>query len=141
MVTPYLIVHGAAKALDFYRDAFGAVVVFRLVDPSGVVGHAELTINGDKIMLADEVPSMGIVGPATLGGSGVSIHLEVPDVDRFVAKAAAAGAKIERQPKDEFYGERAAKLTDRFGHVWQIVTRIEEIDPAEMQLRYAALFA
>jgi uncharacterized glyoxalase superfamily protein PhnB len=139
--TPALVVKGAAAALDFYRLAFGAVELYRLIDPHrGIVGHAEFTVGGARIMLADEFPEYGAIAPDRPGASGVTIQLDTPDVDGFVARAAAAGATVLRAPTDEFYGERAARLADPFGHVWQIATTIERISPEEMQRRYNAFY-
>lgn len=138
--TPYLVVKGAARALEFYTAAFGAVEKYRLVDPRGIVGHAEFTIGDALVMIADEYPEYDVHAPARPGASGAGIQLNVPDVDGFVARAAAAGATVVRPPADEFYGDRAARLTDPFGHVWQVCTTIEVVSPAEMQRRFDALY-
>jgi len=113
---PYLIVRNAAAAIEFYKNAFEADEIMRLEEPDGRIGHAEIRIGDAAIMLADEYPEYGIVGPQTIGGSGVSIHLAVDDADAFAERAAAAGAKILRPVKDEFYGERSGKIQDPFGH-------------------------
>jgi len=140
-IIPYLHVKGAARAIEFYQQAFGATEVLRLSEPDGRIGHAEILIDSARIMLADEYPECGILGPQSLGGTSVSLHLTVPDVDAFAQQAVAAGAKLAKPIKDEFYGERGGKLEDPFGHVWQVMTRIEEVSPEEMQRRYDALLA
>ena len=139
-VTPYLIVKGAAEAIAFYTKAFGAKELFRLSEPSGKVGHAELEIRGSTIMLADEYPDFGALAPTTIGGSPVSLHLYVDDVDRVVANATAAGATVLREIKDEFYGDRTGMIADPFGHKWHVSTRKEEVAPAEMQRRWNEMF-
>ena len=140
-IIPYLHVKGAARAIEFYQQAFGATEVLRLSEPDGRIGHAEILIDSARIMLADEYPECGILGPQSLGGTSVSLHLTVPDVDAFAQQAVAAGAKLAKPIKDEFYGERGGKLEDPFGHVWQVMTPIEEVSPEEMQRRYDALLA
>jgi PhnB protein len=140
-MSPYIIVRGAPAAIEFYRKAFGAKEVFRLSEPSGKVGHAELEIGGARFMLADEYPDFGALSPVTVGGTPVSIHLYVDDVDRVVATAADAGATVLRALRDEFFGDRTATLTDPFGHRWQLATRIEDVSPEEMQRRMNAAFA
>jgi len=138
--TPYLCVKGAAKAIDFYKQAFGATEVMRLEDPKdGRMGHAEIRIGGAMLMLADEYPEMNVLSPETLGGSPVTIHLYVDDVDALFSRAAAAGAKVIRPPADQFYGDRAGRLQDPFGHVWVFATHKEDVSPEEMQKRYAAV--
>jgi PhnB protein len=136
---PYLCVQDAAGALEFYAKAFGATEAMRLSEPGGKVGHAEILIDGARIMLSDEYPDHGVLSPKTLGGAGVSIHLNVNDVDAFVARAVAAGATLKRPVEDQFYGERTAKLEDPFGHSWHVTTTIEEVSTEEMQRRYDAL--
>jgi uncharacterized glyoxalase superfamily protein PhnB len=136
---PYLCVQDAAGALDFYVRAFGATEAMRLSEPGGKVGHAEIQIDGARIMLSDEYPDYGVLSPKTLGGAGMSIHLNVDDVDAFVARAVAAGATLKKPAEDQFYGERTAKLEDPFGHSWQVTTTIEEVSVEEMQRRYDTL--
>lgn len=139
-ITPHLIVRDAARALEFYARAFGARTELRLDEPgSDRVGHAEISIDGARIMLADEFPEYDTAGPATRGGTTVTLHLEVDDVDAITARARAAGATILREPTDEFYGARSARVQDPFGHVWQISTMIEEMSEEEMQRRYDEL--
>jgi PhnB protein len=135
-VTPYLTVRDATRALEFYRNAFGAEELFRLAEPSGRIGHAELRIGSSTIMLSDEYPDFGALSPASLGGSPVRLHLRVKDVDAFVRQAIAAGATQLRPVKDEFHGERTGMLADPFGHQWFVATHIEDVSPAEMQRRF-----
>ena len=141
LIVPYLHVKGAARAIEFYIQAFGATEVVRLSEPGGRIGHAEIQIGGARIMLADEFPEHGILGPRSLGGTTVALHLTVPDVDAFAEQAVAAGAKLTRPIQDQFYGERTCKLEDPFGHVWHVVTHIEDVSAEEMQRRYEALMA
>lgn len=136
--TPYLIVRDAARAIEFYKKAFGATELMRMADPSGKVMHAEIRIGNSPIMLADEVPEMGARGPESLGGSPVSILLYVEDVDALFSQAVAAGAKVQRPVKDQFYGDRSGGVTDPFGHVWYIATHKEDVSPEEMRKRAAA---
>jgi PhnB protein len=138
--TPYLTVKGAAAAIEFYRRALGAEEVLRIEAPAGLIGHAELRIGKAIVMLSEEYPDMGIVGPLALGGSPVGIHLYVEDVDAAVGRAVAAGATLLRPVADQFYGDRTAKLADPFGHIWHLATRQENVPPAEMQRRASELF-
>jgi PhnB protein len=140
-VTPYLIVKGGARALDFYTRAFGAQELYRLAEPSGRIGHSELRIGNSTLMLADEYPDFGALAPPSIGGSPVNLHLQVDNVDEFMRRAVAAGATQLRAPKDEFYGERAGMLTDPFGYRWQVTTHIEDVSTEEMQRRFAKLMA
>ncbi len=136
--TPYLIVRDAARAIEFYKKAFGAKELMRMADPSGKIGHAEIKIGDSPIMLADEVPGMGYRSPESLGGSPVSILLYVEDVDAVFNQAVAAGAKVQRPVADQFYGDRTGGVTDPFGHVWYVATHIEDVSPEEMRKRTAA---
>jgi PhnB protein len=139
-VTPYLAIKNAAKALEFYKKAFGASEHYKLMMPDGRLGHAELRLGDSLIMLSDEFPEYGGKAPDTLGGSPVSIHLYVDDVDAFFQAALGAGAK-ERQPvMDQFYGDRAGQLEDPFGHLWWVATHKEDVPPDEMQKRVQAMF-
>lgn len=138
---PHLIVKHAERAIDFYVRAFGARELFRLTEPGGKVGHAELAFGTARIGIADEYPDFGALSPASIGGTPVSIHLYVADVDAVVARAVAQGATLLRPIRDEFYGDRVGMLADPFGHKWQLASRREEVAPAEMQRRFAALFA
>ncbi|MGH9401439.1 MAG: VOC family protein [Terriglobia bacterium] len=139
--TPYLIVSGGANAIEFYKKAFGAKELLRMAQPDGRIGHAEIKIGDSVIMLADEHPEIGARSPQTLGGSPVSIHLYVEDVDAVFNQAIAAGAKVQRRLQDEFYGDRTGGVLDPFGHVWYIATHIEDIAPEELQKRAAAAAA
>jgi len=134
-VTPYLIIKGAAKAIDYYKSVFGATVIVRMDGPDGRVGHAELQIGDSRIMLADENPQMGAVSATTIGNSPVSLYVYLPDVDRVVQKAQAEGAKIVKPVQDQFYGDRSGFLQDPFGHFWGIATHVEEVSPQEMKER------
>lgn len=135
-VTPAITVTDAARAIEFYKAAFDAVELYRLVDPeSGRVGHAEFTIGGQLIMIADEYPAFN-KSPATLGGSATKFVLMVTDTDAAFAKAIAAGATEVRPPKDQFYGWRAGSLRDPFGHEWMLQHEIEKVSPEEMQQRW-----
>jgi PhnB protein len=139
-LTPHLCCADAARAIAFYVAAFGAHEDYRLAAPDGKIGHAELRIGDALISLADEYPEYGVRSPRAYGGSPVSLKLQVPDVDAFVARAVAAGAAVVRPPADQFYGERSARIEDPFGHTWQVSTTIEQISLADMQSRFAALF-
>ena len=136
--TPYLIVRDAARAIEFYKKAFGAKELMRMADPSGKIGHAEIKIGDSPIMLADEAPGMGHRSPESLGGSPVSILLYVEDVDAVFNQAVAAGAKVQRPVADQFYGDRTGGVTDPFGHVWYVATHMEDVSPEEMRKRAAA---
>jgi PhnB protein len=138
--TPYLIVKGAAAAIDFYKRAFGATEVFRMDSPGGGVAHAEIKIGNSMIMLGDEQPEMGHRGPRSLGGSAVGIMLYVPDVDDVFERAVKAGAKAQRPIENQFYGDRSGTLEDPFGHVWTISTHVEDVPPEEMKKRAEAAF-
>jgi PhnB protein len=136
--TPYLIIKNAGAALDFYRRAFGAVELMRLVAPTGEVGHAEIRIGNSVIMLADEMPQLGFRSPLALGGSPVSILLYLENVDERFKQAVDAGAKVVRPLQDQFYGDRSATLEDPFGHVWTVATHIEDVSPEEINRRAEA---
>jgi PhnB protein len=138
-VTPYLIVDGAARALDWYKEAFGATELMRLPGPNGRIGHAEIQIGDSHVMLADEHPEIGAKAPAAFGGSPVSLHLYLPDVDAVIKKAATAGATIKSPPEDKFYGDRLGSLIDPFGHIWHVSTHIEDVTPQEIERRLAAM--
>ena len=138
-VFPYLIVRDAPAAIRFYQRAFGATEKFRLTEPSGRVGHAELDFGGTVLMFADEFPEYGIVGPATLGGTTFAIHLHVDDADEALRVAVEAGAVLVRPAKDEFYGERSGRVRDPYGHEWLLGHNLEDVSPEEMQRRYTAL--
>ena len=134
-VTPYLIIKGAAQAIDYYKKVFGATVTVRMDRPDGQVAHAELKIGDSIIMLADENPEMGAIGATTIGNSPVSLYVYLPDVDRVVEKAKAEGATILKPVQDQFYGDRSGFLQDPFGHRWGIATHVEEVSPQELKER------
>jgi PhnB protein len=138
-VTPYLIIKNAAGAIDFYKKAFGATELFRYPGPNGAVMHAEIKIGDSIIMMADEFPDMGFVGPETRGGATSSIVLYVEDVDTFAKRVEAAGAKVLRPLQDQFYGDRSATYADPFGHVWTVATHKEDLTPEEMEKRKSAM--
>jgi PhnB protein len=140
-LTPYLIVDGAVRALDWYGRAFGAREIMRLAAPGGRVGHAEIGIGDSRVMLADEAPEHNAKAPGAFGGSPVSLHLYVPDVDATIAKAIAAGATIKSQSEDKFYGDRLGTLLDPFGHTWHISTHIEDVTEDEIMRRMTAISA
>ncbi|MGH6976598.1 MAG: VOC family protein [Stellaceae bacterium] len=137
-VTPYLIVGDGAGAVAFYRKAFEATERMRLTRPDGKIGHAELVVGDSVIMLADEYAAHGARAPGAFGGSPVTLHLYVEDVDAVVAKATAAGATLTRPVQDQFYGDRLGTVTDPFGHVWHVATHIEDVPPDEIDRRAAA---
>ncbi|HVE05720.1 MAG TPA: VOC family protein [Paraburkholderia sp.] len=139
-VYPYLSVRSTAEAIDFYTHAFGAVELFRLTEPSGRIGHAEIRIGPATIMLADEFPEYGLPAPAASGAVGFRLHLHVADVDQTFARAVDAGATVIRPLQDQFYGERTASVRDPFGHMWLLGGHLETLTPEEMQRRYTALF-
>lgn len=138
-ITPYLIVRGAAKAIEFYQRAFGATERLRLNRGEGKIAHAEMSIGDSVFMLADEVPESGIVGPETLGGVASSLLLYVQNVDAQFARALAAGAKVKRPVVDQFYGDRSGTLIDPFGHVWTLATHTQDVSPEEMDRRFAEM--
>jgi PhnB protein len=137
--TPYLSIKGAADAIEFYKKAFGAIETMRLPGPGGRIGHAEIKIGKANIMLADEHPEIGFLSPRTLGGSPVTIHLYVEDIDALARQAEAAGAKVLRPVADQFYGDRGGKFKDPFGHVWFLATHMRDVSPEEMKQEAAAL--
>ncbi len=134
-VMPYLHVDGAADAIRFYEEVFGATERMRMPDPGGKIGHAELQLGDSVIMLADEYPEMGIRGPSAFGGSPVTISVYVEDVDEAFAKALELGAKPVRDVENQFYGDRSGQFEDPFGHRWSVATHVEDVSPEEMQRR------
>lgn len=134
-VTPYLIIQGAAKAIEFYKRAFGAIELFQMPMPDGKVAHAELKIGNSPIMLADGCPEMGFRDPLAIGGTPVSLLIYCEDVDSTFAQAIAAGGTVMRPVQDQFYGDRSGTLTDPFGHVWTVATHKEDLSPAELARR------
>ena len=136
-ITPYLVIKGAAAAIDFYKQAFGAIEIMRMPQPDGRVGHAELKFGDSHMMLADEFTELDVIGPITLGNSPVGLLLYVDDVDKTVERAVALGAKITKPVQDQFYGDRNGTLVDPFGHKWTIAVHLEDVSPEEMQRRMA----
>lgn len=134
-IVPYLMVDGAAAAIDFYTAAFGAEERFRLPMPDGGIGHAEIVVNGATVYLADAPDEMpgSAANPGKLGGSSVLLHQYVADCDASVARAVTAGATVVRAPEDQFYGDRAALVADPFGHLWSFHTHVRDVSPEEMQ--------
>jgi PhnB protein len=136
-VTPYLVVQGAAKAIDFYKRALGATELFRMEDGNRV-GHAELQVGDSRVMLADEYPERGIYAPQGNGKAGVSLMLYVENVDDVVNRAVSAGATLERKVENQFYGDRSGSVIDPFGHRWYVATHVEDVSPEEMDRRMKA---
>ena len=134
-VTPYLVIKGAAKAIDYYKNIFGATVLVRMDSPDGKVGHAELQIGDSRIMLADENLGMGNRSAESIGSSPVSLYVYLPDCDKVVEKAVAEGAKILKPVQDQFYGDRSGFIQDPFGHLWGIATHVEDVSETEMKER------
>jgi PhnB protein len=134
-VTPYLACGDAAGAIEFYKNAFAAREIIRIPGPNGKIGHAEVRIGDSPVMLTDEYAEMNFLSPRSRGGTTVHIHLYVKDVDAMVEHAVAAGAKLLRAVKDQFYGDRSGSLEDPFGHVWHIATHKEDLSMAEMRER------
>jgi PhnB protein len=137
-VTSYLSIRGASRAIDFYKDVFGAREKLRMEAPGGKIGHAEIRIGDSIVMLADEWPDMGFLGPQSRGGTTVNMHLYVRDCDAVVQRAVGAGAKLLRPIKDQFYGDRSGSIEDPFGHVWHVATHKEELSQAQLRKRAAA---
>jgi PhnB protein len=135
----YLCVRNAAEAIDFYTKAFGAREKFRLTEPSGRIGHAELDFGAATLMLADEFPEYGIRAPEPGAGTPVTIHLHVDNADEVIARTLEAGATLEVRPTDHFFGERSGCIRDPFGHRWNIGHHIEDVPTGEMQRRYTEM--
>ena len=140
-LTIYLQVRDAAAAIDFYVKVFGAKEVMRLLDPKGKIGHAELRIGDEVLMLADEYPDYGCFSPQSHGGTGTTIHMAVSDVDELTRTAKDAGATVLMEPADQFYGERSAKIRDPFGHEWLLGKHLEDVSPEELQRRMSDIMA
>jgi PhnB protein len=140
-LTPYLIIEGAAAAIDFYKKAFGATELFHFSAPDGKIGHAEIKIGDSPIMLADAYPDIGYKGPKSLGGSPVSLMIYVEDVDTVFNRAVDAGATVKDAVSDKFYGDRVGTVIDPFGHVWHVATHQEDVSLAEMEKRAQAASA
>jgi|ERR1700735_4010101 PhnB protein len=138
-VTPYLIIDGAARAIEFYKTAFGATEKFRFPTPDGKIGHAELQIGDCVIMLADESPARGALCPGRVGGTPVALMLYTEGVDKVVDRAVTQGATLQRPVADQFYGDRTGTILDPFGHQWHVATHIEDVTPEEMQRRLKAM--
>jgi PhnB protein len=139
-VTPILVVKGGAKAIEFYQRVFGATEVIRIDDPNGKVGYADLKIGKAHIMLSDESPELDSLAPGAFGGSPVAIHVYVEDVDDVTARAVKAGARLVKPVEDQFYGDRAGRIIDPFGHLWWISSRKENLSPDEMKRRAAEMY-
>jgi PhnB protein len=137
---PYLLVHNTAEAIAFYTAAFDAEELFRLTEPSGRIGHAEIKLGPATLMLADEYPEQGIRGPRSLGGTSFVMHLHVTDVNSAFERALRAGATVVKPLQDQFYGERSGTVRDPFGHEWLLGGHLEDVSTEEMQRRYTALF-
>lgn len=136
-ITPHLVIDGASKAIEFYKEAFGAEELFRMPGPGGKVMHAEIKIGDCHVMLADEFPEMGVRGPERGKSSPVVLHVYSNDVDAAMEKARKAGATITMPAADQFWGDRYGKLTDPFGHCWSIATHKEDLSPEEIAERAA----
>jgi PhnB protein len=136
---PYLIVDGAAEAIEFYGSVLGASERMRMPGPDGKLGHAELQIGDSVVMLADENPGMNIRGPRTIGGTPVTLHVYVEDADTAFERAVQAGAKPLRPVEDQFYGDRSGQFEDPYGHRWNVATHVEDVPAEEMQRRAAEL--
>ena len=133
---PYLRVQGAGKAIEFYKQAFGATEKFRLTEPSGRIGHVELRFGAATVMVSEEYPEYGIFAPRPGAEPANAIHLHVDDCDAMIRRAVKLGARMTREPKDQFYGERSGAIRDPFGHEWLIGHHLVEMSPEEMQRRY-----
>ena len=137
-VTPYLIIRGAGDAIEYYKQAFGAVELMRMPAPGGKIGHAEIKIGDSPIMLADEYPEMGYKGPQSIGGSPVSLMIYVEDVDTVFNRAVEGGGTVKEAVQDKFYGDRTGTVVDPFGHVWHLATHKEDLSMEEMERRAKA---
>jgi PhnB protein len=140
-VTPYMVVDGAAAAIDFYKKAFGAAETMRMPGPGGKIGHAEIRIGDSAIMLADEYPDMGFRGPKAYGGSPMSLMIYTDDCDAMFDRAVAGGAKTIKPLADQFYGDRSGTIEDPFGHMWTIATHKEDLTPEQIKQRMDAMAA
>lgn len=137
-VTPYLVVQGAADAIAFYKETFGATELFRMPDASGRIMHSEIRIGDSVVMLADTQPGATCSSPRSLGGSSVGLMIYLENVDTVFARAIKAGSKSLRPVVDQFYGDRSGTLEDPFGHVWTIATHVEDVAPEELERRAQA---
>ncbi|MCI0446559.1 VOC family protein [bacterium] len=136
-VTPYLALHDAKGALEFYKKAFKAEERMRF-EHEGKIGHAELQIGDSVVMLSDEYPEMGVKSPKTFGGSPITLYLYVQDVDSFVDHAVKNGARVQRPIENQFYGDRTGTIEDPYGHIWHVSTKVEDLSPEEIQKRAAS---
>lgn len=134
-VTPYLACGDAARAIEFYRKAFGARELIRVPGPNGKIGHAEIRVGDSRVMLTDEYREMDFLSPLTRGGTTVHLHIYTSGVDKAVERALAAGAKLLHPVQDKFYGDRMGTVQDPFGHVWHIATHVEDLSVAELKKR------
>ena len=139
-VTPYLIINGAAQAIEFYKQAFGAEETMRMPGPGGAIMHAEIKIGDSFVMLSDEFPDYGALSPQGLNGSPVTLSLYVEDADATFERAVAAGATVRMPLGDQFWGDRYGQVVDPFGHIWAVATHKEDVTPEEMATRAAAAF-
>ena len=137
-VTPWVLVNGAVEAIEFYKKAFGATELSRMATPDGKIGHAEVQIGDSRVKISDEYPEMDFVGPQTIGGTSVTLHLYVEDVDEVAKNALAAGAKEIRPVRDEWYGDRSGMFLDPFEHRWNISSRKENLTMEELRKRAKA---
>ncbi len=140
-VSPYLIVNDAARAIDFYKAAFGAREIVRMAGPHNTIAHAELEIGNSRIMLGNEMPNMGYRSATSIGASPVTLYVYLPDCDSVVKKAVSAGAELKRPVENQFYGDRNGTIHDPFGHVWTIATHVEDVSPKDMEERMKKLAA
>ena len=138
-ITPYLVIKGAAKAIDYYKKAFGAKEIMRMATPDGSVGHAELKIGDSIVMMGEEVPQMGYRAPQA--STPVGLMLYVDDVDRVFQQAIAAGGRVDKEVQNQFYGDRSGTLYDPFGHMWTVATHVEDVSEEEMKQRMAKYMA
>ncbi len=140
-VTPYIVVRNCAEAIEFYKKAFGAEEVMRMPAPGGErVMHAEIRVGGSAIMLADELPGMDCQSPQALGGTAVTLHLYLPDIDSAYARAQDAGCEAVMPPQDMFWGDRYGRLVDPYGHSWAMATHVRDVSPEEMREAAAEAF-
>jgi PhnB protein len=140
-VTAYLAIDGASDAIEFYKNIFGAEERFRMPQPDGTIGHAELQIGDSVIMMSDAFPDMGVIDPKKLGGTPVTLSIYVEDVDATFAEGVKAGAKSLQPVEDKFYGDRSGQFEDPWGHRWNVMSHVEDVSPDEMAKRAAAFAA
>jgi PhnB protein len=138
-ITPYLFIKGAAAAIEFYKNVFGAKERMRMPGPDGRIMHAELQIGDSIVMLSDENAAMGALSPESVGGASSGLNVYIADVDAVINKAVGLGARLVRPVKDQFYGDRSGSIIDPFGHIWSVATHVEDVSREEMQKRMAAM--